>query len=101
MPNDRVFANQESGKVVDEGWVRAAFRRARIRVHVPVYAIHDTRSTFATILWSRGTAVSAIQAMLGHADVRTTMGYIVSYQERGDEGAQIERAFTALVPSLD
>ncbi len=101
MPNDRVFANQESGKLVDEGWVRAAFRRAQIRAHVPVYTMHDTRSTSATILWSRGTAVSAIQAMLGHADVRTTMGYIVSYQEMGDEGAQIERAFTALVPSLD
>lgn len=93
MPDDRVFAQQESGRVLDEGWVRGAFRRAQTRAHVPVYTMHDTRSTFATILWSRGEAISTIQSLLGHADVRTTMGYIVAYQERGDEGASIERAF--------
>ena len=97
MPDDRVFANQESGRVLDEGWVRAAFRRAQIRAQVPVYTMHDTRSTFATILWSRGEAISTIQALLGHADVRTTMGYIVAYQERGDEGASIEQAFAPMI----
>jgi len=54
---------------------------------VPVYKMHDTRATFATIMWSHGEAISTLQATLGHADVRTTMGYIVGYHERGDEGA--------------
>jgi hypothetical protein len=60
----------------------------------------DTRSTFATILWSRGEALSTIQTILGHADMRTTMGYIVGYHERGDEGASIEAAFASL-PTFD
>ena len=89
-PDDRVFAHQESGKVLDEAWVRAAFKRAQRRAGVPVAKMHDTRSTFATILWSRGQAVSTIQAILGHADVRTTMGYIVAYQDQGDESAKID-----------
>jgi integrase len=95
-PDNRVFAHPESGKVLDEGWVRSRFVAAQEAAEVPVYKMHDTRSTFATILWSRGEAISSIQAFLGHADVRTTMGYIVGYHERGDEGAAIEQAFTAL-----
>jgi integrase len=35
-----------------------------------------------------------------HADMRTTMGYIVGYHERGDEGASIEAAFASL-PAFD
>jgi len=62
--------------------------------------MHDTSSTFATILWSRRQSISAMQAFLGHADVRTTMGYIVGYHERGDEGASIEAAFASL-PAFD
>jgi integrase len=101
-PDDRVFAHQQSGKVLDESWVRSTFVAAQKRADVPVYKLHDTRSTFATIVWSRGEAISTIQAILGHADVRTTMGYIVSYQERGDEGAQIEQAFAAaMAPTVD
>lgn len=92
-PEDRVFAHQESGKVLDEGWVRSTFKSAQRRAKVPVYTMHDTRSTFATILWSRNVAISAIQALLGHADVRTTMGYIVSYQEAGNEAKLIADAF--------
>jgi integrase len=60
------------------------------------HKMHDTRSTFTTILWSRGEPISTLQTILGHADVRTTMGYIVGYHERGDEGAAIESAFSAL-----
>jgi len=77
------FAHQQSGKVLDEGWVRSSFVAAQKRADVPVYKMHDTRSTFATIVWSGGEAISTIQAILGHADVRTTKGYIVSYQEAG------------------
>jgi integrase len=97
--SDRVYAQQESGRVLDEGWVRTTFRRAQMGAHVPVYTMHDTRSTFATILWSGGRSIAEIQAYLGHADVRTTMGYIVKYQESGDERGAIESAFA--VPDPD
>lgn len=96
-PDGRVFAHQQTGNVLDEGAVRTMFRAAQREADVPIYKLHDTRSTFATILWSRGEAISTIQAILGHADVRTTMGYIVSYQERGDEGARIEHAFSQVL----
>lgn len=100
-PQDRVFAHQQTGRVLDEGWVRTMFKEAQRRAEVPVYTMHDTRSTFATIMWSSGEAISTIQATLGHADVRTTMGYIVSYQERGDEGSQIEQAFARIEPRYE
>lgn len=82
-PDDRVFAHPESGRVLDEGWVRRQFVAAQESAAVPVYKMHDTRSTFATVMWSNGEAISTLQATLGHADVRTTMGYIVGYHERG------------------
>jgi integrase len=93
-PDDRVFAHPESGRVLDEGSVRSRFISAQTSAEVPVYKMHDTRSTFATVLWSRGESISTIQATLGHADVRTTMGYIVGYHVSGDEGASIEHAFS-------
>ena len=98
--SDRVFAHQESGRVLDEGWVRTTFRTAQTRAQVPIYTMHDTRSTFATILWSSGRPISTIQALLGHADSRTTMGYIVGYQEQDDEAAQIEAAFAVAQSSM-
>lgn len=88
-----MFAHPESGKVLDEGWVRKQFVAAQTSAEVPIYKMHDTRSTFATIMWSHGEPISTLQATLGHADVRTTMGYIVGYHERGDEGASIGAAF--------
>jgi integrase len=43
------------------------------RVHVRP---HDLRRTYARRLHDAGMAIAAIQQNLGHADVKTTLGYI-------------------------
>jgi integrase len=87
-----VFAHQESGKVLDEGWIRKRFLEAQRRVGVNVIRLHDTRATFATILWSQGRSLASIQSKLGHEDPRTTMGYIKGYFAQDDESEIIEMA---------
>ena len=37
---------------------------------------HDLRRTYARRLYDAGTALVAIQQNLGHADVKTTLGYM-------------------------
>jgi len=37
---------------------------------------HDCRRTYARLLYEAGVDVVAIQQNLGHADMRTTLGYI-------------------------
>jgi integrase len=98
--DDRVFAQQETGKVLDEGWIRKRFLEAQERAGVHIIRLHDTRSTYATLLWSSGnSSLASVQAKLGHADPRTTMGYIKGYYEQGDESVVIEQALGN--PSFD
>lgn len=39
---------------------------------------HDLRRTFATILAKRGMPLSMLQLILGHADISTTQGYVLT-----------------------
>jgi integrase len=48
--------------------LEAAFRRAG----VTDVSSHNLRKTFATRLLSRGTAITDVQHLLGHASVKTT-----------------------------
>ena len=43
---------------------------------IPHSGVHSGRHTAATIQIEIGTAVTAVQELLGHADVRTTRGYV-------------------------
>ncbi|MGB7339211.1 MAG: tyrosine-type recombinase/integrase [Phototrophicaceae bacterium] len=54
---------------------------------------HDTRRTYAKLLWDNGMDLLAIRDNLGHADVKTTQGYI------GDMNMAKRRAPAMLRPS--
>jgi integrase len=43
---------------------------------IPHSGVHSGRHTAATIAIDAGTAITAVQELLGHADVRTTRGYV-------------------------
>lgn len=68
-----VFNNPETGtRWVDirKPW-DAALRAAGIKG----FRFHDTRHTFASRLVQRGVPLKAVQELLGHADIKTTMRY--------------------------
>lgn len=56
---------------------------------------HDTRRTYAKLLWDNGMDLLAIRDNLGHSDVKTTQGYI------GEMDMDKRRAPAMLRPSHD
>ena len=43
---------------------------------VPHHGVHVQRHTAATVLIDEGVALSVVQEMLGHSDIRVTRGYV-------------------------
>jgi len=57
--------------------VKGGFARARERAGLgPSVTFHWLRHTFATMATASTNNLAAVQAVLGHADVRTTQGYV-------------------------
>jgi integrase len=54
---------------------RAALRRAGITKRVPDFRFHDLRHTFASHFIMRTGDLKALQEILGHEDIKTTMRY--------------------------
>lgn len=59
------------GKPHTSTWLRQALRRSPIKG----VTMHRLRATFATLHLRAGTPLKEVQAMLGHADPRTTLIY--------------------------
>jgi integrase len=51
------------------------FRPAAEKIGLPDLTFHDTRRTAVTLLVSGGVPLKAVQARLGHRDVRTTLNF--------------------------
>lgn len=72
----RLFVNRyghpSSGQVVGI-MIRTYARQAGLKKKVTA---HTFRHTFATVLVKNGADITAVQKMLGHADLRTTQQYI-------------------------
>jgi integrase len=72
-PSPYVFNNPETGtRWVDirKAWF-AALKVAAIRN----FRFHDLRHSFASRMVQRGVPLKAVQELLGHADIKTTMRY--------------------------
>lgn len=59
---------------------------------VPRCGLHDLRRAFATEAFRAGVPLTVIASWLGHADVRTTEGYIVAYRSDRQHTAPVPRA---------
>lgn len=72
--NLTLFKSGYKGKVLTVEHVSAAFRRIRETTGIEV-SPHRFRHTFATKLAKQGK-IRDLQQMMGHSDVRTTLGYV-------------------------
>ena len=65
----------------------AAKREHREAVMLPGFSCHNLRHTFCTRLCESGTNIKAIQAIMGHADIETTMNIYADVTEDMKEKA--------------
>ena len=73
--NVHVFLN-EKGNVIPKETIRRHFKEYIRKAGVPEIRIHDLRGSFATRMISETGNIELVRQLLGHSDVRTTIGYI-------------------------
>lgn len=66
----------------EPGGVRAMLKRIEERSHVPGIHPHRFRHTLATNLVDRGMSIQEVAAILGHANIDTTMTYVYVNQRQ-------------------
>lgn len=70
---DLVFPNRVGNPMNASNLVRREFKPLLAAAQVPEIRFHDLRHTCATVLLGEGVPVSAVSALLGHADQATTL----------------------------
>ncbi len=73
-PGDLVFVN-EVGAHLDDAALRGRFYAALDRAGLERLRLHDLRHSFGTLA-VQAFPISDVQAMMGHADIQTTMRYV-------------------------
>lgn len=63
------------GRLITQGTVNRAFRRALARAGIADFRFHDLRHTFATRLCQAGVNLYVVQRLLGHQDPKMTQRY--------------------------
>lgn len=80
------------GQPLSEDQLRTLYERTVERAGLRKIPWHRHRHTFSTLRTDAGTSPFALQALLGHADVRTTQGYVhASGEEIGSVMDQISK----------
>jgi integrase len=74
--------------------VRTGFIAALKRAGIEDFKFHDLRHTFASHFVMRGGSLKALQEMLGHADIKTTMRYAHLSQEHKREAINLLNGLT-------
>lgn len=83
-----VFTTMTGGVVPPQNYIEDLHKRCKLagitkRVHP-----HLFRHSYATDLYNNGVGLGEIQVLLGHKDIKTTMGYIHQYEDRLITAAQ-------------
>jgi integrase len=94
MDTGHVFTN-EIGEPIHPDHVSNRFEKLCTKAKVPTIRLHDTRHTAASLMLAAGVPVKVVSEMLGHGDVRITLGI---YQHvLPSMGADAGAALSALV----
>jgi integrase len=75
------------GQPLEAKHVGRAWAKLLRRAELPRMRFHDLRHSCATFLDANGIQPRLIMAVLGHADIRTTMGYVHANSEMMNEAA--------------
>lgn len=90
-----VFPGKDGKPLTD---IRAGLNGACDRAGIPRVHIHGLRHTFGTLLAQLGADPKAIMDAMGHADLKTTMGYIATARSHLRE--QVEKLNDVPVPGM-
>jgi integrase len=71
--NDYIFPSPATGRPSPSLWF--PWRRIRARAGLQDVRLHDLRHSFASFLVNEGVSLYVVQALLGHANARTTQRY--------------------------
>jgi integrase len=70
-----VFYTNKTNLNFDYDTIRQLLREGCIRANVKPIVFHQLRHSFASQLVMKGAPLAAVQQLLGHSDIRTTMRY--------------------------
>src|SRR5262249_49011967 len=71
--NENIFTSPMPGRTSPSLWF--PWRRIRARAGIEDVRLHDLRHSFASFLVNEGVSLYVVQALLGHANARTTQRY--------------------------
>lgn len=94
LGNEFVFLSSKNTPYKRHDSLNRAYVSARERANLKDLRFHDLRHTAGTRLGEKGVTVQAINKILGHADIRTTMRYVhpdYSLREAVEKLADSER----------
>jgi integrase/recombinase XerD len=91
-----VFSDK-NGKAIGSSWIKGRFpkwlKRAGIELGGRKIVPHSSRHSLASLLEARGVSLRHIQELLGHSDLKTTIGYLHSTEKTiRDVGRKISEA---------
>lgn len=75
------------GTAINDDNLRKVYIRIINSAGLPYIRIHDLRHTSATIAVQNGVPYNTVSARLGHADIRTTLGFYVRSRDTDDAQA--------------
>jgi integrase len=93
-----VFPGRRFGRPIVA--LHKALRSVQARAGIEPFAPYSLRHTAATGALTRGVDLAAVQALLGHANVATTAGYLHSDEARRKTAAEQAAAFGGTVVPL-
>jgi integrase len=101
-PADLVFCSR-TGEHLDSSALRRRYKAARDAAvaenpDMPSLRFHDLRHTFGTLA-AQGFDLVNVQAMMGHADSRTTSRYLHA-RPAAEDAAKLSRIFARDLPSV-